>query len=60
MNGWATVGEYVLLLASFVAGAMLSVWAHPSAMRGKRPWHALPLAVAACVLVVTALAGIPL
>ena len=58
MAGWAAVGEYVALLAAFIAGSMLSVLPiQARVMRGKRPLNALPLALVACSLVATALAG---
>ena len=56
--GWVAVGEYVALLAAFIVGSMLSVLPiQARAMRGQRPWHALPLAIVTCLLAVTALAG---
>lgn len=58
MTGWAAIGEYVALLASFIVGSMLSVLPiQARVIRGKRPWNALPLAIVASTLVVSALAG---
>jgi uncharacterized membrane protein YoaK (UPF0700 family) len=52
------MGDYMLVLMSFISGAMASVLAiQGRALRGKRPLHALPLLIVATVLLVTALVG---
>jgi uncharacterized membrane protein YoaK (UPF0700 family) len=57
-GAWGLVLEYALVLAGFIAGAMVSVFAiQGRVLRGKRPLHALPLFTVALVLAAVGFAG---
>jgi uncharacterized membrane protein YoaK (UPF0700 family) len=55
---FSLAGEYTLVLASFVVGAIASViWLQARACRGKRPRWATPLRAVALILASAAIAG---
>lgn len=56
--GARVMGEYLLLVVAFIAGAMLSVAAvQARSLRNKRPLYALPLIVVSLLLVAAGFAG---
>lgn len=58
VGAWSLMGEYTLVLASFVAGAAGSSLAIDGRLHaGRRPWYSLPFAAVVLVLTLVAAAG---